>query len=81
MRTGFPPFRLLANSGWAFSYSSFTYEAAASAFTASTKARQHPLKPAPLNLAPYTPGAFRRILYSWISGSAPSQNSQNLKPK
>ncbi|CAL9216018.1 unnamed protein product [Arabidopsis halleri] len=36
MRTGFPPSSFLANSGCAFSYSSFTYEAASSTFAAST---------------------------------------------
>lgn len=52
----------LANVGWHLEYSFLTNAAAASACTASMSARQQPRNPAPLNRAPSTPGALRRIL-------------------
>lgn len=52
---------LLANSGWTFWYSCLMKAAALSVRSASTRARQQPLNPAPLKRAPKTPGAFRRI--------------------
>lgn len=63
----------LANSGWNLRYSNLTYDAASSARSASTNARQHPLNPAPLNREPSTPGAFWRISFSCINGSEPLQ--------
>lgn len=66
-------FNWLANSGWCLKYSSLTYAAASAARLASTNAIQHPLNPAPLNRAPNTPGAFRRISFSCINGSQPLQ--------
>lgn len=67
-------FNWLANSGWSFRYSLLTNDAAPSAWLESTSARQQPLKPAPLNRAPNTPGALKRISYSWISGSEPKKS-------
>ncbi|CAL1357575.1 unnamed protein product [Linum trigynum] len=61
-----------ASSGCALAYSALTRAAASSATSALTRAMQQPLNPAPLNLAPYTPGVFTRISYSCISGSQPS---------
>lgn len=66
-------FNWLANSGWSSKYSLLTYDAASSARSASTSARQHPLNPAPLKRAPNTPGALWRISFSCINGSQPLQ--------
>lgn len=61
IRTAVSWFIWLAKAGWTFWYSFLTKDAAAAAQSASTKAIQQPLNPAPLNLAPNTPGALRRI--------------------
>lgn len=65
-----------ARKGWTLGYSILTYDAASAAWSALTNATQHPLKPAPLNRAPKTPGAFFNISYSCIKGSQPANGKQ-----